>query len=530
MPLVSAWGLSARKLAPGQFVWLNLALGVGHFVTVLSAGAFLPMLPYVAGTLGEGLAYAVWGQSNYFTAMGVAFLISRPLTRRHGARAIALWGYLLFAVAAAAVPLSTPIYAAYVCARTAQGFAAGLCITPSLALLLEHYKADHQALGVSLWGLALFMPFSIGPALGGLCAYVFGDWRWLFVLSAAAAAWVAAMLWALTGRRVDASGAHQPLRTPVLLFALFACAALALQLMFDVGLLSALTSRDATWQPLAALAIVAGLVFVYCNAGARHPLIEPVLFSYPDYPFGLVLLCLAFMGLQSSIVQYLIRLQVVEGYTAWHAGLLFLPLFVMSKPANLLAQRLLRTGTDPRVLASGAALGMAASFAWMAGIARPAPWLALLWPQFLEGAALGFLFAGINGCALRHVPPARQLHAVDVLNTLRNLAAGLAITISDIGWDHLAARHRLLLIAQDSGDAERFLAAVAPSLRPELMARQLNVRVGQQAAWLNMSVLCTWLAALFVAVAVLVWLTRAQPPMRHEPALDRIVTNLGEEP
>ena len=530
MPLVSTWGRSARKLAPGQFVWLNLALGVGHFVTVLSAGAFLPMLPYVAGTLGEGLAYAVWGQSNYFTAMGAAFLISRPLTRRHGARAVALWGYVLFAAAAAAVPLSTFNCALYVCARSAQGFAAGLCITPSLALLLEHYKTERQALGVSLWGLALFMPFSIGPALGGLCAYVLGDWRWLFVLSAAAATWVAAMLWALTGRRLDASGVHVPLRTPVLLFALFACAAMALQMTFDVGLLSALTSREATWQPLAALALVATLVFVFCNAGARAPLIDNALFACPDYPLGLALLCLAFMGLQSSIVQYLIRLQLVDGYTAWHAGLLFLPLFVMSKPANLLAQRALRAGTDPRLLASVAALAMAASFAWMAGIARPAPWLALLWPQFLEGAALGFLFAGINACALRHVPPALQLHAVDVLNTLRNLAAGLAITISDIGWDHLAARHRLALVAEDSGNAARFVASLTPGLRPDMLMRQLSSRVGQQAAWLNMSVLCAWLTALFALVAALVWLTRAEPPVRHVPRLDNIVSNLGEEP
>jgi DHA2 family multidrug resistance protein len=529
--MLRAWGHCVRKLAPRHFIALNLALGLGHFVTVLSAGAYLPMLPYVAGSLGEALAHAVWGQSNYFTAMGAAFLITRPLTRRHGPRRMAIAAYLLFALAALGVLLSWRSFVLITVARTVQGFAAGLSITPALSLLLEHYRPARQTVGLSLWGLALFMPFSVGPLLGGWCAYVLGDWRWLFVGSALATLLVAGMIWALTGAR-PAPGRNQSVTEPLLLFGLFSGAALALQQFFNVGLANALTSGGARLQPLAALAAILALMFVMMNASARHPLIRPALFKHRDYALGLVILCLAFVGLQSSIVQTLIRLQTIDGYTAWHAGLLFLPLLVTSKPCNLLAQSWLKGERDPRVVACLALLGLAASFYWMGQIARPAPWLTLLWPQFGEGAALGLLFISLNGIALRHVPGEEQLHALDVLNTSRNLAAGLAITWSDIGWDHLLAGHRGFLTAADSGNAQRYLDTIAASAAPAsgTLGRLLNTTLAHQAGWLNLNTLFNSLALLFLSLIALVWLSRADHPTHRRSSLERVVSTLGEEP
>ncbi|MHB1676506.1 MAG: hypothetical protein ACYCSS_03060 [Sulfuriferula sp.] len=47
-------------IPPGsQFVLLNLALNVGHFLVLLNAGAYLPMLPYVSCSMGEGIGFAV---------------------------------------------------------------------------------------------------------------------------------------------------------------------------------------------------------------------------------------------------------------------------------------------------------------------------------------------------------------------------------------------------------------------------------------------------------------------------------------
>ncbi|EEF25525.1 Multidrug resistance protein B, putative, partial [Ricinus communis] len=243
------WSQCSKKLSPFNFVLLNFALGIGHFITILSAGAYLPMLPYVAGSIGEGLAYAVWGQSNYFIAMGAAFLFARPLMARIGARNAAVTAYLLFAAASLLVLLSVNCYPIFTFARTMQGLAAGLSLSPSLTLLLEHYKKSHQKVGVTLWGLAVFAPFSIGPALGGYFAYRLGDWRWLFVVSFAASMVVVSILWAILGDKtgiLQASTKPRSLKSTFKSFLLFLGAAVALQEFFDIGLISDLSSKEST--------------------------------------------------------------------------------------------------------------------------------------------------------------------------------------------------------------------------------------------------------------------------------------------
>ncbi|HET9114290.1 MAG TPA: MFS transporter, partial [Burkholderiales bacterium] len=424
------------RILPGfQFILLNLTLGIGHFLVLLNAGAYLPMMPYVSASMGVGISYAVWSQSDYFTAMGSALLIANTLMGRFGPKNTAIFAYLLFAASSFAALLTIPLFSLYIAVRIIQGFAAGMCIIPSFFLLLEYYHKGRQQTAVSLWSLAQFVPFSVGPALGGWIAYEWGDWRLLFVLSTVVALWVALVLWSLLADWEDERDHDIRLVKPVSVFMFFFAAVLALQEFFDVGLLSDLSSRIVElWWLFFAFMLFSWLFWVG-NSVLKKSLLQFSLFSHPNYAYGMLLLSLAFMGIQGAVVQYLIRLQLVGGYTAWHAGLLFLPVFVFSKPLSLYAQKLIHNGNDPRILASLAFVALALGFWWISGYQRPATWESMLAPQFLLGGALGLLFVAMTALALGHVPKPQQLHAVNVLNTMRNLAAGLAITISDISWD-----------------------------------------------------------------------------------------------
>lgn len=504
---------------------LNLALGVGHLLVLLNAGAYLPMLPYISGDMGESIAYVVWSQSDYFTAMGAAFLIARPLMGRYGPKNVAILAYLLFAAASFAALCTIPYFPLYTLARIVQGFAAGISITPSFFLLLEYYRADRQKTAIALWSLASFVPFSIGPVLGGWLAYEMGDWRLLFIFSSLIALLIAAMLWALLADWEDKFAAVISFTPSLWLFLLFFAAALAIQAFFDVGLLSDLSSRfSALWGIFFVFALLAWIFWFY-NSRSGDPLIRLSLFTYPDYAFGLLILCLAFMGFQGAVVQYIIRFQLVEGYTAWHVGLLFLPVFVFSKPLSILAQHLIQKGRDPRLLASLSLVGFAVCFWWISGYIRPASWATQLWPQFLMGAALGLLFAAMTAISISHIPRHDQMHAVDVLNSVRNLAAGLAITFSDIGWDRLSAYEQNKLSSPDASNSWRFAAL----FRQPSAAHLLHESMGLEAARLTFNDLFHLLALLFIILAILVWLARPAIPKKKDP--DWVIfENLGEAP
>ena len=509
------WKKYSKKLPLGQFILLNLALGTGHFIAVLSAGAFLPMLPYVAETIERSLGFTVWGQSNYLAAMGLAFLIARPLMKRFGARNTAIAAYLLFALSCCDVLISTPNYSAFVMARTLQGFAAGLSITPSLFLLLQHYKPVKQKFAIGLWSLAAFTPFSVGPALGGYFAHVVGDWRLLFVVFLTLSLLVTATIWALTDHTFNEKDQQYPIYRHLLIFICLSISILAFQGFFNVGIVSLFNSLH-FYSWLFSAIFLLGLVLVWFgNRLKTHPLLELSLFKYKNYSLGFLLTCLAFMCIQGSIVQYIIRMQTVESFSAWQVGLLFLPVFVLSKPLSIYTQHLIHRGFDPRVLACTSFIGFALSFWWISSYTFPTPWENLLWPQFLEGAALGMFFISMNSLTLSGVPEKLQLPAVDKLNAFRTISAGLAIALTDIFWDMNAHHVRQALLSEQSD---------------QLLSPQLLQQIHLQSGRITFSTTFQLLAIAFVLLAVLVWFTGESHFSRRSKKQDLIVESLGEEP
>ncbi|MHB1240631.1 MAG: MFS transporter [Gammaproteobacteria bacterium] len=526
------WTDYSRSLPSAQFILLNLALGVGHFLVLLNAGAYLPMLPNIAGTLGEGVPYAVWGQSNYFVMMGAAMLITRPLIRKWGVKNIALFAYFTFGTASAAVLLALPYYQLVTIARMAQGFAAGTSIIASFILLRESFQESKQQIAITLWSLALFIPFSVGPIVGGFFAYIEDDWRLLFVVSTLVSYFVTGVLWALLADRQDVPDRPYSVSGHLWLFIVFCAAALTFQQFFNIGIISDISNRWSThWWIFAAFSGFAWLFWVLNNA-AKAPLVDLSLFKYPNYAFGTLILCLAFLCFQGSIVEYVLRLELVEGFTPWHAGLVFLPLFIFSKPLSIWAQHKIHHGHDPRQYACLSFLGFALSYWWLGGYMRPASWESLLWPQFLEGAALGLLFVPMTSISLSNIPETSQLHAIDVLNTARNLSAGLIIAFADTIWDRINAHQRNHLVSLGAGDAERFVMTLPKFVTAPAAATHhlLAVKIGIQSGLLTLNTLFNSLALVFFAFALLIWFASPLHPVHADPILDQIVESLGEEP
>ncbi|MGC9239802.1 MAG: MFS transporter, partial [Acidithiobacillus sp.] len=57
--------------APGRFLAVNLAIGLGHFLVLFNGGAYLPMIPRVIAALGRNPLYGSWTQDLYFLALGL---------------------------------------------------------------------------------------------------------------------------------------------------------------------------------------------------------------------------------------------------------------------------------------------------------------------------------------------------------------------------------------------------------------------------------------------------------------------------
>jgi DHA2 family multidrug resistance protein len=75
----------SRRLRGWRFVLFNLTIGIGHAIVLFGAGAYIALLPHVAGDLGGILpSFGTWAQTDFMIALALAFHVARWLGCRVG--------------------------------------------------------------------------------------------------------------------------------------------------------------------------------------------------------------------------------------------------------------------------------------------------------------------------------------------------------------------------------------------------------------------------------------------------------------
>ncbi len=491
---------------------LNLVIGLGHFLVLFNTGAYLPMIPRVAGSLGVNPAYADWTQANFFLAMALAFPTAAWFLNRWGEMRSLLGAFLAFALASA-VCTQTPDYNWFLAARVVQGYAGGLTIPISLGVILRHYTPKRRNVGLSLWGIAAIAPFTLGPTIGGWITDTLG-WRWLFYLNipvAIAVALISAIL--LVGR--EAEHRHPPLDWPGLIFLLIALAALE----------SALNSGEiiSWWRSntIILLAII-GAASLVCFAlwewHSIHPLLELRFLRRRNFLIGAIGLFYTALFFQGTMAIYIVEFQLTMGYSAWMVGLLLLPLAIFSKLSAALTHRFLNH-IDARVLGMIALLGFSIGSFWVSSYNRTASFDELLWPQVLVGIFLGGLFPPLIAIALSGLRGSAEMRGTSFLNLLRVCGQAMGIPIMATLWGRRIILHEHFLTEDNASGTHGISTYLG-------QARLANY-ITHHAALLTFNEIFYIAAWGFLVVAGLLLLTKhvvfAEPDTRVRRALEELV-------
>lgn len=513
-----------RPLSPFLFLTLNLTLGIGHFLVLFNTGAYIPMIPYAAGSLGHAVSFGDWTQANFFVAMAVAFPVAPWLLLRFGEVRTLAGAFVGFALASA-VCATTGHFILFLAARGVQGFAGGITIPISLAAILRQYRPQRRNIGLILWGIASLTPFTLGPTVGGLLIHFFG-WRSLFVLNV-----VVASLVALTSSAVLFSHDTKPQRPP------FDGVGLGLLV---VGLAATLFAADVAetrdwWRSsvvvaLAVVGVVALVAFLIWEWDEKRPLVDVRLFARRNFAVGAIGLFLTALVFQGLLALYIVQFEVTEGYSALWAGLLILPMAVFSKATSVVMHRYM-TRIDPRILGFVALIGMAAGSLLVSSYSRDASVSELIWPQVVAGLFVGGLFPPFAAIGLSGLAGAAELRASALLNLLRVAGQGFGIPMFTIFWDRRRILHRHFL-----GEADRSARAHVQGLIEALKGTGLGSRAAHEvvarainhaAALLAFNEIFYTAAWIFAALALLLWWARpvifAERDRRRRLAVQELV-------
>jgi len=517
-------GVYFKRLRGWRFLLFNLCLGGGHALVVFNAGAYIAMLPRVAGGLGIPLSFAAWTQTDYMIGLALGYPVGGWLSRRIGEYRPFIASCLVFALSSACCAYATSLLP-YLSARILLGFSGGVSLPIGQSLLLKEYPERRKSLGLGVWNLVTLTPFTLGPPLGGWIADSLG-WRWLFRLNIALALSIAACIGALLyargsraiRRRFDSVG-----------FALAACTLLGLQTLLNQG-------NDSDWGNSPYLSAVAGfsatsLVFwIWWEARVKHPYIDIRLFERRNVAIGVVALCCGFLMFQGLLSMLIVQLQVTLGYSSLLAGLVFLPMAIFAKPTAGIMHEIVNRA-DARLLASINLTAFSAVYFWLGRFDDPAAFDRLFWAKLWEGICLGSFFVPLTRLMLHDLPAERHWQALELANFLRIAAGGFGISLQAIvlyrrtplHLHRFAENHSDFTALQRLVDAG-YSDAAAFAKFAKLVTQAQQIRSITDAYWLA--------GCAFLMLAALVWF--AHPPHKlneagAQPALSQLAAEVVAE-
>jgi EmrB/QacA subfamily drug resistance transporter len=367
-----------------------------------------------------------WVLNSYNVVFAGLLVLAGRLADLAGRRRAFSSGLVVFGVSsvACAASMSVPVLIGF---RVVQGVGAAMLVPASLGIVV-HAASDerrHEALG--LWSAAAALAAGLGPPIGGALVDLV-NWRLVFLINVplALVAWIATRGSVLEsrapGRRVlpDLKG--------------------ALTLSVALGALTlGITQADAWgWTSPSTLAafVVSAVALAATVQSSRHhrsPVLDADLLRIRTFTVSNLVMLLGGLGLYAYLLNHILWLHYIWGYSLLKAGLAVVPGAVVAALVALPAERLAeRVGTRPVVVAG--ALVWAGAFVWYVTLVGVHPDFVGQWlpAQVLSGIGVGMTLPVAGGGGLSRVPAGGYATASAVNTSARQIGGVLGIAVLTI--------------------------------------------------------------------------------------------------
>lgn len=401
-------------------VWLViLAVSLPMFMAALDNLVVTNALPVIRRELGASLEELTWTVNAYTLSFASLILMASALADRFGRRRVFLAGLVVFTLASLACSLCTDIHT-LIAMRAIQG-AGGAAVMPlSLTLLSTSVPEKLRPAAIGIWGGISGLGVALGPLIGGTVVEGL-SWTAIFWINVPVGLLcIPLVLIALPESR----GRAQRLDLVGLLCAVIGIFALTFAIV---------RGNDAGWgTPGILIPLIGGIAllttFVWWESRVRDPLLPLRLLRVRSFAVANLIAVVFSLGIFGSVFLLTQFLQLVQGESPLHAGIMTMP-WTMAPliVAPLTGFITPRTGTRP-VIVTGLAF-MTLGLAWIAVLLDPEVRYVTLVPAFvLAGVGMGLVFAPLATTVLAGIAPEDQAAASGTNSTSRELgvAAGIA--------------------------------------------------------------------------------------------------------
>jgi EmrB/QacA subfamily drug resistance transporter len=378
-------------------------------------------IPSIRTGLHASASELQWVIDVYTLVLASLLLLSGATADRFGRRRVFQIGLTIFAVGSLLCSLAPDIHT-LIAARLLQGIGGSMLNPVALSIISQVFVGRvERARAIGIWGAVMGIAMALGPMLGGALIEL-GDWRavfWINLPICAAAILLTAIFVpesrSATMRDVDPIGQ-----------------ALAVTFLFSVVFVL-IQGREmgGSAAPSVAILIVAISAlwrFLRYESRRNDPFIDLRFFHSIPFASATVIAVCAYAAYGAFLFMMSLYLQGARHYSAFHTGLMYLPISVAALTLSPLSGRLVgRFGTRPSLVAAG--IMITAATLMLADLTVTAPVWAVVAIFAVFGAGFAMANAPITTTAVSGMPTDRAGAASAVASTSRQVGVSIGVAL-----------------------------------------------------------------------------------------------------
>ncbi|MFJ7216902.1 MFS transporter [Amycolatopsis sp. NPDC098790] len=376
-------------------------------------------LPSIRRELGASVSSLQWTIDAYTLVLASLLMLSGSTADRIGRRRTFQTGLALFSLGSLLCGIA-PSIGLLVAFRALQAIGGSMLNPVALSIVANVFTDPRdRTRAIGVWAGVNGLSLAVGPVLGGVLVDWAG-WRSIFWINVPVG--LAAIV--LTAVFVPESRAPRPRR----LDPVGQLLVIVLLASLTYGIIEGRGSGVPVMVGCFAVAAAALAVLLPYERRRRDPLLELRFFRSVPFSGATLTAVAGFAALSGFLFLTTLYLQETRGFSVLHAGLLTLPMAVLTAVGAPLSGRL--TGArGPRLPLLVAGAGIAASGVVLAGIgpATPIAWVVTGYVCF--GVGYGLLNAPITNAAVSGMPREQAGLAAAVASTSRQVGTSLGVAV-----------------------------------------------------------------------------------------------------
>ena len=397
------------------------------FVVVLSSAVYnaatftaTAILPQMQGAMAATQDEISWVVTFNILATAVVTPMTGWLVASFGRRNVMFWSLAGFTLASLLCGLARGLDD-LVLWRVLQGAAGAPMLPLGQTLILDVFPRHQHPKAIAIFGMANTAGPIIGPMLAGVLSDYYG-WRWGFYMI------VPVALLATIGARLilPQDDSRRPTSLDWTGFLSLSIAIAAMQIILARGQRLDWFESTEIWIELL-IAVGAFWIFIVHTFSAKKPFLDPTLLLDRNFAIGLLLVGMFGMVNFTPMVLLPPLLQAHLGYTdrlialmvGWRGVGVAAGFFLVMMMGRL----------DPRVTMIIGFGVQILSGLWLMAITLDADFATFALNAFLQGTAVGLIWAPIATTAFWTLPAASRAEATSVFHLTRNIASSFFISI-----------------------------------------------------------------------------------------------------